>query len=64
MSQTKAGALKAKATIEKRYSKDYWARIGSTGGKNGTGHTFAHGKLDPSEMGKVGGRISRRTKKA
>lgn len=63
MSQTKEGAIKAVQTIEKKYGKDYWKKIGSKGGANGTGHAFGHGKLDPHEMGRIGGRISRRTKK-
>lgn len=44
MSQTKEGAIKAVQTIEKKYGKDYWKKIGSKGGANGTGHAFGHGK--------------------
>jgi general stress protein YciG len=65
---TLAGGIKYKETMIKRYgSEEAWKErmrlLGSKGGHNSTGHTFAHGKLDPSEMGKVGGRLSRRTKK-
>jgi hypothetical protein len=35
---------------------------GKLGGQAGRGHTFAHGKVDPTEAGRKGGQISRRTK--
>ena len=67
MSQTKEGAIKAKATMLKKYGKDYWANIGREGGKNGTGHKYGHGKVDPAENGRKGGlnkRGSKHTKAA
>ncbi len=42
---------------------NYYKIIGSKGGKNGTGHAFAHGKIDPSVAGKRGGELSKRTAK-
>ena len=42
--------------------KAHMKEIASKGGKNGTGYGFAHGLLDPVEKGRIGGRISKRTK--
>jgi hypothetical protein len=65
---TKAGGSKIRETMIKKYgSQEAWSehmrQNGSKGGKNGTGHTFAHGKVDPRVAGKVGGQISRTHKK-
>jgi outer membrane lipoprotein-sorting protein len=67
--QTKAGGAKAKQALIKKYRSieaymDHMKKIQSRGGKNGTGHAFAHGKVDPSVAGKAGGYVSRRTKKS
>jgi general stress protein YciG len=71
MSQTPAGALKAKATILEKYGEDYFAVVGRQGGKaSGTGG-FYYAKLNytpddprhPSHSGKKGGHISRRGKR-
>ena len=59
MSGTAAGAAKSTARILEK-DPDFFKKIGSRGGKNGTGHAFGHGKVDPREAGKVGGTISRR----
>ncbi len=59
MSGTKAGGAKA-ALTNKTKDPDFYKRIGSKGGKAGTGHAFGHGKVDPHEAGKVGGTISKR----
>jgi len=58
---------KLRETMIKKYgSLELWKAhlkaIASVGGKNGTGHTFAHGKADPAESGRKGGTISRRYK--
>jgi uncharacterized protein len=63
MSGTKAGAAKAKLTIEQRYSKDFWARIGSTGGKATGIKGFAANPELARIAGAKGGAISRRGKK-
>lgn len=34
--------------------KEHMRNIGSKGGKNSKGHEFAHGKLDPAKLGKIG----------
>ena len=60
MSQTKAGAKKVAKTNKERYGEDFYKRIGSIGGKNGRGHVFGHGKVDPRVIGAIGGAISKR----
>lgn len=47
MSGNKAGAK----TIKQKYGKDFFQVIGKSGGKKGTGHKFAHGKVDPRVAG-------------
>jgi general stress protein YciG len=62
MAGSKIGGQKtAVKNLEK--DPDFYKKIGSLGGKNGTGHAFAHGLADPSACGRKGGTISRRTKK-
>lgn len=62
MAGTKAGGAKARETNKKKYGKDFYARIGSMGGKIGrTGGFYANREL-AREAGRRGGRISRRTK--
>lgn len=46
-----------------KYGMTYYAYIGSLGGKKGTGHAFAHGKVDPRTAGRKGGYTSRRGSK-
>jgi general stress protein YciG len=55
VSGTVASGLKAKKTIYKKYGPDFYVRLGKKGGAGGRGHTFAHGKADPHEVGKLGG---------
>ena len=55
MAQTKEGARKTVETNIKKYGADYYKIIGSKGGKAGTGHQFAHGKINPSVAGRRGG---------
>lgn len=39
--------------------KESLRKLASMGGKAGRGHKFAHGKVDPSVAGKLGGRPSK-----
>ena len=59
---TKIGGQKARETCLERYGKDYFARIGSIGGKNGTTGGFAANPELAREAGRKGGRISKRGK--
>lgn len=61
MTQTKAGAKVARQNMIAKYGsedkyKEFMSTIGKAGGQAGRGHAFAHGKLDPSKTGKLGGR--------
>jgi general stress protein YciG len=61
MAGTAVGGRKtAQRNLEK--NPNFYREIGSRGGKAGTGHEFAHGKISPSEAGRIGGQKSRRTK--
>ncbi len=63
MAGTQNGGKAAATTNKKKYGKDFYARIGAMGGKNGhTGGFYANRDL-AREAGAKGGRISRRTKK-
>jgi hypothetical protein len=63
MAGTQNGGKAAAATNKSKYGKDFYARIGAMGGKNGhTGGFYANREL-AREAGRAGGRISRRTKK-
>jgi len=63
MSGTKTGGKRAGETNKRKYGKDYYAKIGKIGGKNGhTGGFFANREL-ARIAGAKGGRISRRGKK-
>lgn len=60
MAGTKQGGRKAAATNKAKYGRDFYARIGSMGGKMGhTGGFYANRDL-ARKAGRVGGRISRR----
>lgn len=62
MAGTQNGGKAAAATNKKKYGKDFYARIGAMGGKNGhTGGFYANREL-ARKAGAKGGRISRRTK--
>ncbi len=64
MAGTALGGKKAAATNKTKYGKDFYARIGAMGGKLGhTGGFYANREL-ARKAGQIGGRISRRTKKA
>jgi general stress protein YciG len=63
MAGTKAGGKAAAATNKQKYGSDFYAKIGSKGGRLGhTGGFFANREL-ARKAGAEGGRISRRTKK-
>jgi hypothetical protein len=67
MAGTKAGGLKAAATNKARRGADFYAKIGAKGGRNGSTGGFAageEGRERARKFGAIGGRISRRTKKA
>jgi len=62
MSGTKSGGKAAAQTNKTRYGKDFYARIGAKGGKNGrTGGFYANRDL-ARVAGAKGGKISRRSK--
>lgn len=62
MAGTKDGGRKAASTNKTKYGKDFYARIGSMGGKMGhTGGFYANRDL-ARKAGAMGGRISRRGK--
>lgn len=60
MAGNRDGGLKAAQTNKTKHGADYYVKIGRKGGQNGRGHEFAHGKVSPSEAGKIGGKISKR----
>ncbi len=63
MAGTKEGGRAAAATNKSKYGSDFYAKIGSKGGKLGrTGGFYANREL-ARLAGAKGGRISRRTKK-
>jgi general stress protein YciG len=63
MAGTVKGGQMAANTNKARYGSDFYAKIGAKGGKLGkTGGFYANREL-AREAGRIGGRISRRTKK-
>lgn len=67
MSGTKAGSLKAKETLYKKYGKDYFVNMGRIGGKLGHTGGFATTNKNGEHMlaklaGAKGGKISKRGK--
>lgn len=63
MAGTVAGGKAAAATNKAKYGKDFYAKIGAQGGKNGrTGGFFANREL-ARIAGAKGGKLSRRGKK-
>lgn len=72
MAGTKKGGALAAATNRKKYGKDFYARIGAMGGRQGRTGGFASNKVGDDGLtgrqraalaGAAGGRLSRRTKK-
>lgn len=64
MAGTKEGGKKAAATNKTRHGADFYAKIGSTGGKKGTTGGFYANRELARIAGAKGGRISRRRKAA
>ena len=63
MAGTVAGGKAAASTNKAKYGSDFYAKIGSIGGRKGhTGDFYANREL-ARLAGAKGGRISRRTKK-
>lgn len=63
MAGTKAGGIKAAQTNKLRQGKDFYARIGAIGGRNG--HTGGFASMPPEkikECGRKGGKKSKRGK--
>ena len=63
MSGTKAGGMKAAATNKKKYGEDFFKNIGRKGGQNGHTGGFASSHELAVRAGRLGGKISKRTKK-
>lgn len=59
MPGTKEGAAKTRDKVLKE-NPNFYKEIGVVGGRNGKGHTFAHGKVDPTTAGAKGGRNGKR----
>ena len=64
MAGTKEGGVKAALTNKNRHGKDFYAKIGAKGGRNGHTGGFAANRELARTAGAVGGRKSRRGKKA
>lgn len=62
MSGTKAGGAAAAITNKEKYGADFYAKIGSMGGKKGTTGGFYANRELARIAGKKGGQISRRGK--
>ncbi len=63
MAGTKDGGKLAAKTNKTKYGRDFYAKIGAKGGRNGnTGGFYANRDL-ARKAGQKGGSISRRTKK-
>lgn len=60
MAGTKEGGRKAAATNKAKYGKEFYARIGQIGGKNGRTGGFAANPALARIAGAKGGRISKR----
>jgi hypothetical protein len=66
MAGTREGGVKTRETIKVKYGGDYYARLGNKGGSapHSKPRGFAANKDLARRAGAVGGRISRRAKKA
>jgi general stress protein YciG len=60
MPGTLEGGSKTADTNKKKYGADYYVKLGKLGGKAGTGHKFGHGKVDPHEAGRKGGKATKK----
>lgn len=63
MSGTMSGGKRAAETIKKEYGEDFYARIGAKGGRNSTTGGFYANRELARKAGRIGGKISKRTKK-
>lgn len=67
MPGTKAGALKARETMKQAYGENYYANIGRLGGaktkEDGAIKGFAANPELARRAGRLGGKLSKRTKK-
>lgn len=63
MPGTKIGGQRTAATLISKYGSDYYAKIGSMGGKKGTTGGFWANRELARRAGHKGGLISRRKKK-
>lgn len=59
MSGTREGGRKARDT-NLRNNPNHYKEIGQVGGTRSRGYAFAHGRVDPSAAGVMGGRVSGR----
>lgn len=57
MSGNSEGAKKARDTLLKK-DPNHFKQIGKRGGEASKGYEFAHGKVDPSVAGKIGGKVT------
>ena len=62
MAGTTSGGQKAAETNKRLYGKDWYAKIGQIGGRNGHTGGFAANPELAREAGRKGGKISRRGK--
>lgn len=62
MAGNKVGGQKAAETNKRLYGKDWYAKIGQIGGRNGHTGGFAANPELAREAGRKGGKISRRGK--
>jgi general stress protein YciG len=58
MSGTSGGGKKSMNVLLQR-TPNHYKEMGAKGGRSGTGHAFAHGKLEPKMAGRQGGRPRR-----
>lgn len=59
MAGTRIGGKKA-AIKNLNSDPNFYKKIGSQGGKNGTGHEYGHGMVSPVVNGSLGGKKSRK----
>jgi hypothetical protein len=64
MAGNKAGGTKTAAANKVKYGKDFYKRIGAMGGAKGTTGGFAANRELARRAGALGGRISKRKKRA
>lgn len=60
MAGTKEGGRKAAITNKQKHGADFYVTIGRKGGKNGHTGGFASNPEFAAQMGKIGGKLSKR----